>query len=135
MMQQRYLIFIGCLLVLSCATYTDYRKQDKFENTAEAYADALKWSDFRAAGAFLEPGENPGSASDAVEQLEDYRVTNYIVKKVAVSEDSEEVRQEVEIQYYRANNPVVKRYNDNQVWQWDGSDKQWYLQSGLPDFK
>jgi molybdenum cofactor biosynthesis enzyme len=62
-------------------------------------------------------------------------VTSYSVKKVSVSEDQSEVRQTVEIGYYRVDEVTLKTIRDQQVWVYNPIAKRWYLKSGLPLFK
>ncbi|MGB5620397.1 MAG: hypothetical protein WBM78_26390, partial [Desulfobacterales bacterium] len=62
-------------------------------------------------------------------------VTSYSVKKVSVSEDQAEVRQIVEIGYYRVDEVTLKTMREQQVWAYNPVVKRWYLQSGLPPFK
>jgi hypothetical protein len=54
---------------------------------------------------------------------------------VSVSEDQTEVRQIVEIGYYRVDEVTLKTMREQQVWAYNPLVKRWYLQSGLPPFK
>ena len=122
------------LLILGCASYRLSKQMDRFDLVAKGYANALKWSDFQAAYNFSKDAQT-GSNPPDFRKLQLTKVTSYQVRQFIVSEDSSQVRQIVEIGYYKANYNVVRTITDLQLWEYDPEDKIWYLQSKLPDFK
>lgn len=122
------------LFIMGCASIKDLQKTGKFEEIAEIYEDAVRWSDFHAARAFVkqEPSDETTTDTDRLKQI---KVTAYSVKRRVSSPDSNTVNQVVEISYYWLNNPVVKSLTDRQVWEYDHAASTWHLTTGLPDFK
>ena len=129
------LIFFVCLtLSAGCAAYSDMKKQDDFSETTKSYEKMIFWSNYDTADSFRDPQERETHPAD-IDELKNIKVTSYSVKKVSVSEDQSEVRQTVEIGYYRVDEVTLKTIRDQQVWVYNPIAKRWYLQSGLPLFK
>jgi len=135
MHKPRLTIIILVLLSVGCASYSELKKMDKFGDITEAYGFSIRWSDFDSAAAFIRDPEKNNYSPPDVSKLERVKVTDYIVKKTAVSKDETQVVQIVKITYYKIDNLIVTSINDRQLWKWDSAEKYWYLESGLPDFK
>lgn len=130
-------IFTGLLLLIilsGCASLTKINNLTLFEQVHRAYRLALWDSDFQAAKLALGPDEKARTQVDD-HQYSDIKVARYKVLKTSSNGNGSEVRQEVEIQYYRQNRPLLKYMYDNQVWRYHSDKKNWYLESGLPAFK
>ena len=129
---------VGSLLLVlffaGCASIKDLQKTGKFEETAEVYGHALRWSDFNTAQAFVKHEASDDTMTDT-DQLKQIKVTAYNVKRSVATPDKNTVNQEVEISYYRLSNPVVITLTDRQVWEYDPETSTWHLTTGLPDFK
>jgi sensor c-di-GMP phosphodiesterase-like protein len=126
---------VVCLaLTAGCAAYSNMKKQDDFSETSKSYEKMIFWSNFDTADSFRDPQERETHPAD-IDDLKDIKVTSYSVKKVTVSEDQAEVRQIVEIGYYRVDQVTLKTMRDQQVWIYNPNVKRWYLRSGLPLFK
>ena len=63
------------------------------------------------------------------------KVTDYSIKKTAVSEDQTKVVQIVELQYYRNDRMIVQTIREKELWEWDSEKKIWELSTGLPKFE
>lgn len=127
-------LFVCLALITGCAAYSDMKKQDDFSETTKSYEKMVFWSNFDTADSFRDPQERDTHPAD-IDELKNIKVTSYSVKKVTVSEDQDEVRQIVEIGYYRIDEVTLKTLRDQQVWAYNPIAKRWYLQSGLPLFK
>lgn len=127
-------IFVCLALMVGCATYSDMKKQDDFSETSKSYEKMIFWSNFDTADSFRDPQAREAQPAD-IDELKNIKVTSYSVKKVMVSDDQSEVRQIVEIGYYRVDEVTLKTMRDQQVWLYNPTFKRWYLQSGLPPFK
>jgi sensor c-di-GMP phosphodiesterase-like protein len=128
------ILFVCLALTAGCAAYSDMKKQDDFSETTKSYEKMIFWSNYDTADSFRDPQEREIHPAD-IDGLKDIKVTSYSVKKVSVSEDQAEVRQTVEIGYYRVDEVTLKTLRDQQVWIYNPMAKRWYLQSGLPLFK
>ncbi|MFZ0612122.1 MAG: hypothetical protein WAM73_07800 [Desulfobacterales bacterium] len=129
-----FLSFLCLALLAGCAAYTEMKKQDDFDETSRSYEKMIFWSNFDTADSFRDPQDREAHPLD-IEDLKKVKVTAYSVKKVSVSADQAEVRQVVEIGYYRIDEVKVKTMRDQQVWTYDPSLKHWFLNSGLPPFE
>ena len=127
-------LFVCLALTAGCAAYSDMKKQDDFSETSKSYEKMIFWSNYDTADSFRDPQERETHPAD-IDELKNIKVTSYSVKKVSVSEDQAEVRQIVEIGYYRVDQVTLKTMRDQQVWAYNPTVKRWYLQSGLPLFK
>jgi hypothetical protein len=127
-------IFLLAALIAGCANAPGLVRQTKFERTARAYEKAIRWSEFGTARLFLKEsagGKNPPD----LDKLKMIKVIEYEVKETSLAPDQSRVLQVAEIQYYRDDAIVVKTVTDRQVWEYDPAFNNWYLVSGLPDFK
>ncbi|MDZ7581581.1 MAG: hypothetical protein U5R30_13460 [Deltaproteobacteria bacterium] len=127
-------LFVCLAMLAGCAVYSEMKKQDDFGETSKAYEKMIFWSDFDTADSFRDPQERETHPADS-DDFKNVKVTSYSVKKVAVSEDQSEVRQVVEIGYYRVDEVTLKTLRDQQVWAYNPTAKRWYLKSSLPPFK
>ena len=127
-------LFVCLALTAGCAAYSDMKKQDDFSETSKSYEKMIFWSNYDTADSFRDPQEREIHPAD-IDGLKKIKVTSYSVKKVSVSEDQSEVRQTVEIGYYRVDEVTLKTMRDQQVWVYNPIAKRWYLQSGLPLFR
>ena len=127
-------LFVCLALTVGCAAYSNMKKQDDFSETTKSYEKMIFWSNYDTADSFRDPQERETHPAD-IDELKNIKVTSYSVKKVTVSEDQAEVRQIVEIGYYRVDEVTLKTLRDQQVWAYNPTVKRWYLQSGLPLFK
>jgi hypothetical protein len=128
-----YIVLVS-LLVVGCASVTEMKKMDKFEQTTAAYEIAIRWSDFDMASAFLKDPQNPEIASKT-EHLKQFKVTAYTVKGYFPSADKSQVLIIADVQYFKKNGLIVKNYTHRQVWQYDKDKESWYLSNGLPELK
>ena len=133
-MESAFSLFVCLALTAGCAAYSDMKKQDDFTETSKSYEKMIFWSNFDTADSFRDPQERETHPAD-IDELKNIKVTSYSVKKVTVSEDQAEVRQIVEIGYYRVDKVTLKTIRDQQMWVYNPMVKRWYLQSGLPPFK
>ena len=128
-----YIILLS-LLVVGCASVTDMKKMDKFEQTSHAYELAIRWSDFEMASSFIKDQEDPNLAAQ-IEHLKQYQVTSYEVKRFLPSAEKSQVLVFADVQFFKKTGLIVKRYSDRQLWQFDPDTEGWFLTSGLPDLK
>jgi hypothetical protein len=122
------------LLAVSCATVTEMKTMDKFEQSADSYELAIRWSDFDMASSFLKDQQDPEIASQ-VEHLKQFKVTAYTVKRFLPSADKSQVLIFADVQYFKKNSLVIKNITHRQLWEYDKEKESWFLTSGLPDFK
>jgi hypothetical protein len=133
MVKPKLIIALLSLLPVCCASVSEMRKMEKFEETSMIYETAIRWSDFDNASTFLNPQESQ-NISAKIEELKQFKVTSYTIKRFLPAKDKSQVLIIAEIKYFRITNLVVKSVSDRQLWKYDIAEKRWYLTSGLPDF-
>ena len=127
-------ISLIALLLAGCASVSEMRRMDQFEQIAHAYELAIRWSDFERASAFLKDQENP-QLTTQIQHLNQYQVTEYTVKQFLPSADKSQVIVFANVQYYKKNGLIVKNFSHRQIWKYDSQEENWFLTSGLPDLK
>ncbi len=127
-------IVLLTLLVAGCASVTEFSKMDKFQQTSDAYEFAIRWSDYDMASSFLKD-QYDLELGDQIENLKQFNVTAYTVRRFVPSEDKSQVLIVADIQYFRKNGLLVKNYSHRQLWKYDEEKESWHLTSGLPKLK
>lgn len=130
----KLLCFCLLLALAGCTGISKTSHLLLFDDVHRAYRLALRDADFKAAMLVLDPAASAHSRVDA-RQYKDVKVSHYKVTHSSANSDGSQVRQEVEIQYYRQNRPLVKYVVDRQLWRYQADKKSWYLESGLPVFE
>lgn len=121
-------------LLFGCSTAEKLYQDYEFGEVGQAYEHAIRWSDFRIANAYRRDAGTEDNPPD-FEKLSQFRVTSYRVKERAELMDKYQVRQSVEIKYFKANSFVEKKILDHQIWEYNAEQRKWYLLTGLPEFK
>lgn len=120
------------LLVAGCAS--DQRNQS-LTATLNAYANALRWGDFKTAEQFVDPklrAEHPPSALDWARYAQ-LRVSDYDDDAGPIADGPDQVRQTVQIHLINVHTQTERSVIDHQTWRYDAKLKRWWLTSGLPD--
>ena len=125
-----------CLTALAgCASIPDLDRMGSFNETAKTYKRMVFWSEYDAALSFRDPiGALSGDQPD-MKARKEVRVTSYKVRHFTASADKSQVRQVVEIDYYRMDDMTVRTIEDQQLWVYNTEARRWYLRSGLPAFE
>ena len=138
MVLKKFLICFFIILLFGCAGIGDltkeYGKLEEFDVTSRAYSHHIRWSEWDDAAIFLKSTKEDTDLPDP-ELMKMIKVTDYSIKKTAVSEDQTKVVQIVEVQYYRNDRMVVETIREKELWEWDAEKKEWELSTGLPKFK
>ncbi len=134
MAKSKLIIILLTLLLVSCASISAMRRMEKFEQTSQAYEDAIRWSDFETAGFFLKAQETE-NISAQLENLQQFKVASYTVRQFLPSKDQSQVLLIAEIQYFKVNGLILKKLSHRQLWEYDIAEERWCLTSGLPDLE
>ncbi len=134
MVKLKSIILLFSILAVSCASVTEMKRMDKFEQAADTYELAIRWSDFDMASSFLKDQQDPEIATQ-IEHLKQFKVTSYTVKRFLPSADKSQVLIFAKVQYFNKNGLIVKNIIHRQLWEYDKEKENWFLTSGLPDFK
>jgi hypothetical protein len=103
----------------------------KFNDATFRYERALRWGNPQQATMFQ---KHPEKFSDKhLQQFKRIKITAYnLVDSV---KSGNQVKQTVEIQYYRDDEVVVHTLMDHQLWEYDTDTGNWYLMTPIPTFK
>jgi len=130
----RYVLSLCVLFVVGCASLQGEWRLAQFEDVSSAYEHAIRWGDYDVAKGFRKKQDTDHQACHA-DKLDKIRVTSYELLSSRPSVDMVRVRQAVKIRYYNADQLIEKTLIDDQMWEYDDTEKAWYLRSGLPDFR
>lgn len=121
----------AALALAGCATH---REKDQLQKVLDSYAATVRWGDFQAAYAFVDPEQRKAHPLTQLDRAryQQVRVSDYDVQST-VSQGEHEVRQVVRIGLINNNTQSERSIIDTQVWRYDEKKKQWWLTSGLPD--
>jgi len=134
MVKLKLFVILFAILAVSCTSVNEMKRMDKFEQITDAYELAIRWSDFDMASTFLKDQENPDIATQ-IENLKQYKVTSYTVKRYLPSADRSQILIIADVQFFKTNGLIVKNISHRQIWKYDKDKKNWFLTSGLPDLK
>ncbi|NNG00944.1 MAG: hypothetical protein HKM93_16265 [Desulfobacteraceae bacterium] len=136
---KNHVLFTGamcCFIIISgCATVIGMKNLEIFDQTAKAYKHALSKSDYEAAIRFTASTGDKAAPPVDPEMATRYKVVSYEVKKIVVSDDKQDIYQDVELTYYRVQSMIQDMVRDRQHWHYDPELKKWILKTGLPEFK
>lgn len=126
-------LFLIVGFVSGCAGLRNSQRLSEFQDTASLYRNAIRWSNFKGALAFLEhPSEALGE--QGLKRLALVRVTDYEVTAEQASPDRRAVDVTAVIEYMWLDRMVQRRVIDHQHWVYVDRLKRWQIDGGLPQF-
>ena len=127
-------ILLLSILILSCSAVSNIMKDEKFNNTAESFHYAMRWSDLKTAVTFRQETV-PGEISSSLEPLKRIKVTSFTVIETIPNENKTEILQIAEIQYYKSDDMKEKTIVSHLLWEYDPKRENWYIVKGWPEFQ
>jgi hypothetical protein len=122
--------FLTIFLLTGCAGLARKSRIEAFGQVAEGYEHALRFSDYNMAAKFLDP--SAASVKPDLQALKNIKIVDYKITRIQVSEDKQQITQDVELQYFRINSNILHTARDSQIWRYDPADEVWRLHTGLP---
>ena len=119
------------LMAAGCSSLKITDPMKDFEDASRAYGQAVTWSEYVVAAAFLKSNDQ-GEKAVAIEHMNKFRVTAYEPRFLKVLEEDARIRQIVKISYFRKDNLIVKTISDDQLWEYDPERDSWVLTTGFP---
>lgn len=126
------ILMVLLLLPIGCATLAERSRMEKFRIISESFERALRTSDYATAAKYLD-----ASAKDTepdLKRLRNFKIAEYRVTRLDVSEDKQKITQDVELQYFRLDGNILHSSPYPQTWRFHPEQEIWRLQTGLPDF-
>ncbi len=130
----RYILAASLIIVIGCASLGEHKKLDMLEQRTDSYEAALRWGRYEIAGAFI-MSKVTNHLTDNLDGLKQIKITSYKLLARNFLENNEEAEQKVEIKFYNIDNLIEKTIIDHQTWIFNKDMGNWFLSSGLPDFK
>ena len=130
----KYVLSLCVLFIFGCTGLQGKFRLAQFEDVSSSYEHAIRWGDYDVANALRKKQETDHEAWN-VDKLDKIRVTSYELLSSNLSEDQLRVHQAVKIRYFNADQMIEKTLIDKQLWEYDETEKAWFLQSGLPAFR
>lgn len=132
---QSPLLLLGLALLLplhGCQQVKEEREHRLLESATNGYRQAIRWGYNDAALQFIEPDKRPEEPSELFDNI---RVTGYEVVRPLVIIADGRAEQIVRIEYVLSDRQALKSIADRQQWIYDEETSNWWLSSGLPEFK
>lgn len=119
--------------LLGCAEIRSKDQAVLLQDSLRGYSNAMRWSDFNAAMAFVERREEAVDQID-LERLKDVRVTSYEIEDQYLSVDKGEAYVTAKISFHLADSMTVETITDKQTWWYRKDQRRWLLDGSLPSF-
>lgn len=122
------------MLIAGCRAVKDMQRLDSFNDVAVDYKLAMRWSDFEVVNSYRKDQKTDDSFEKIKALKDTVQVISYDVRDLTVSQDGSEVRQVVEIHYYRLDTLIEKTVKVIEVWEYDEDPGKWVIKGELPEF-
>ena len=119
--------------LLNCAQLRSQEQAALLQDSLRGYSNAMRWSDFGAAMAYIERRGEAVNQAD-LERLKDVRVTSYEIEDRYLSIDKGEAYVSAKIGYHLADSMTVQTITDKQTWWYREDERRWLLDGDLPNF-
>lgn len=128
------ILFLCALLAVSACASTVKKPAEALERVQTAWTSAIRWSDFEAARAAVDPDLREQQPLDALalERYAQVQVTGYRALGAQVGTDT--ASREVEIRLVSRHTMAERTVRVTEQWRWDPAAGTWWNTSGLPDF-
>ena len=124
-------VMILFLLPVGCATLAERSRREKFDLISKSFERALRTSDYTEAAKYLDtPVAETGPD---LKHLRNYKISDYKIVRIHVSEDKQQITQDAELQYFRLNGTILHSTRYPQTWRYIPDREIWLLATGLPD--
>ena len=120
------------LLLAGCATISDSKRQQSFDETTLLYEKAVRWGDFVAASQFQ---QLEGEPQDRPLPQAGINITSYRQLGKRVLPDNNMIAVTVQIDYYHKDTLKVITLTDNQLWKYTPDENSWRITTPLPAFR
>jgi phosphate-selective porin len=126
---------ISALPATAVAQKMKIKQPRVLEQVQEDYSKAIRWNDFEAAAALLDPNyrEQHPITDAEFSRYEQIQVTAFEDFASRILPDGS-VERSVRIDLVNRNTLSQRTIRFTERWQYDAKAKRWWLSSGLPDF-
>ena len=132
------LLCLLCLVFVGCSSVTDFNLGNKFESRVRLFSQAIRWSEFEKAQGYIRMRDDHPQ-NQYIDYKDKIKVTKYQTTNKSPQEHYDEQSSDIilvyEIDYFNENNYKIKHLRYEQVWWYDNSARNWFLDSDLPKFE
>jgi len=128
----RRLALIGLVILLSACAEVSTRNT-QLDLTLIQYEKALRWSGIEQINQFRKEPINFTPSQLAM--LKKIKVTGYDIVQTSYRDDKLkqlQVIQLVQIRYVNEDTQIERKFNEQQIWEWDSDADRWWLVSPFP---
>lgn len=128
------LLLLSLLLLAACSNIRSMEIDERLFLRQRAFENALHWGEYELAATFRRPveGSEPGPAPD---DLKRFKVTEMVVRDSRVLEPERRIQVTSVIQYYAEETQRLETLNYSQIWVYEPEQREWYLESPLPELR
>ena len=127
-----FVLFV--LLSLSgCKTLQEASNKEQLDAKLNIYGKTVRWGALENLYGFLSPEDS----ADVIipKNLDNIRVTDYVVRVPPHLVDLTKATQTAEINYLFRDQHIIRTLVDYQEWRYDEKVKNWYRSNPIPEFK
>ena len=132
------LLCLLCIGLVGCSWFTEMNRNHKFETRERLFSQAIRWSEFERAQEFIRTRNNRPQNPDFA-YLNQIKVTKYQNTNIAPQENFDEQNLDIilvyEIDYFVKDSYKMKHQRYKQLWWYDESVENWFLDTDLPKFR
>ncbi len=117
-----------------CARIENKSRVVKLDQAVRLYADSIRWGNFETAAGLVRRRDGKTSAM-AVTIPADLRVSGYASNVLRVNEQGDEATVVTSFSYYFTSTSRVRDISQTDLWWFDPTIEQWFMDGSLPDFR
>jgi len=117
-----------------CAAISQSKQLNLLDPSLSAYTGAIRWGNLETAASFARPRNGRLRNVDPA-ALAGLKITGYHVRINRINDSADEALVSISFTYYHDNQASIRQVNQNATWYYSSSDKAWYLDGNLPNFK
>jgi hypothetical protein len=125
-------LLLATLLLWSCAAAFEQARTEHFNKYADRYRLSLLRGEYGQAASMIDPADRKPID---FEKMKEVKIVDYKATGMLASEDKNEIRQDVELQYYLKSQNILKTTHYQQLWQYKDEGRVWLLKTNLPSFE
>ena len=128
------LTILFCLLACNpVQRIKDRQHAEDLHAATDTFRKLIRWGYYDQAVKYVRARDGSTKTPD-VNEASRFKVTHYTVTSTLISDDGQDAEVVASIEYYEVESGVAKTIREQQHWWFEGTEKRWYLSSGLPDF-
>lgn len=117
-----------------CARIEKESRAMKLDQAVRLYADSIRWGNFETAAGLVRSRDGRTSAMGVTIPV-DVRVSAYAANVLNLNAERGEATVATSFNYYFTNSSSVRVISQTDLWWFDSTTEQWFMEGSLPDFR